>query len=158
MRRPRALKRHNTQRVINNRVKLMKNKGYSYSVEDHYFHKHHPLNCGNTQCGLCRSSASDMKYYEKYKRDYLGEHENDLYSEYEYYLYLKSLDSYYNNEYEYDLSASNEDIEEALARSNAATASLLKVVRQLEAEGKITLSLFSFKCLSMVARRGHADT
>lgn len=32
----------------------------------HKYHKRKPLDCGNTQCGLCRRQPKEMKHYEKY--------------------------------------------------------------------------------------------
>lgn len=68
MQRTRAWRRHQTQRVVKNRVRQW-GVFRDSDVQGHRFHKRKPFDCGNTQCGLCRAAPSDLKTHEKYRFD-----------------------------------------------------------------------------------------
>lgn len=58
------LNRYNGYRVKRNRIRLLKDLGWDPEVISRVkgHDKHHPINCGNSECGVC---GKHLKKYER---------------------------------------------------------------------------------------------
>ena len=60
----RAVRRHESERVIKNRLKQVKAAGSApdnVTDQPHRMSKQHPFDCGNARCGLCHSDKNFKK-------------------------------------------------------------------------------------------------
>lgn len=51
----RALRRHNNERIMQNRFKLAKHIGYIEDYPIGKMRKRHPFDCGKSKCFICHS-------------------------------------------------------------------------------------------------------
>lgn len=83
MKRSRAWRRTQKERVVNNRMKEMKalgiaKEGWIVIQEPHRMEKKHPLDCGNAQCLLCHHEKNGLgDGYQEEKIAHLVEEEDD---------------------------------------------------------------------------------